>query len=148
MISTAQLLWRAAREAAGWGDVEDATIDHLGSATLHDAGVTSVMVATDHAHAPRALAVGRIVLGAYGIRQTPLLVAAPAAPESWLRFIRDVMRALLWTVTGVDGQTLAALIHPRRHAGVTSWTAGGDRGSELARQLAAALAGKPRASVG
>ena len=110
-----------------------------------EAAIRHVAVATDAAHRPRALAIGHIVLGAYGIRVSALPVDVPggsAEAESWLRLVRDVLRALLWAVTGLDGSSLAARIHPRRAADVREWRGQQAGGPQLARWLRDAFKAK------
>ena len=113
------------------------------------ANVTTVTVATDADHRRRALAIGRIVLGSRGIRVRPLIVnptpCSPASGESTFRVIRDVLRAVLWALTGMDGTSIAQLVHPRRAADVREWRTNhegaGDCGRDeaIAAWLAAAM---------
>lgn len=110
--------------------IDRTAIDTVGNFTtlagaFAAAGVTSVAVATDAAHQRRAHAVGRVILGVYGVRVRALTVAlnrsADAPTESWLRVLRDVLRALLWACLGLDGRSLAALVYPRRAADARAW---------------------------
>ena len=122
------------------------------AAPLAAAGAKCVAVATDAAHSTRAIPVGRIILGWYGIRTWPLIVQSVEVPvadpsETRLRTVRDVLRALLWVLIGFDGSTLAARVHPSRAADVRAWRdskqGGGHdaaRAGALSRALTAALA--------
>ena len=113
--------------------------------TFAAAGVNSVAVATDSSHRRRALAVAFIVLGSCAIQVECVVAnpigAPPAEPESWIRVIRDVLRALFWVMSGFDGQWLAALVHPRRAADVRAWRESKERGRDeaFARWLKAAV---------
>jgi uncharacterized SAM-binding protein YcdF (DUF218 family) len=78
----------------------------------------SVTVVTSGHHMPRALAIGRIVLGDAGIYVKKHVVVNsnyPAHPESLWRVLRDVVRALLWVFTGLDGRSIALYVHPYRN---------------------------------
>lgn len=92
---------------------------------LNAAGVRSIAVGTARAHMPRALAIGRVVLGAQGIHIVPLPVdAGEALNESWLRVLRDAVRALLWVLCGLHfGGFVGRLVHPYRFLDSTSWLA-------------------------
>jgi predicted acetyltransferase len=136
---------------------------------LAAAGVTSVVVATESAHALRARTaarlkqerssarfggwssvdrvapvagiVGLIVLSRYGIRAAMRTVdvsdAKSVAPEGCWRVLRDALRAVLWSVTGFDGRSLAARAHPRRADDVRAWRR--DGAQDYSQWLAAAL---------
>lgn len=108
---------------------------------LAAAGVTSVVVATESAHALRARIVGLIVLSRYGIRAAMRTVdvsdAKSVAPEGCWRVLRDALRAVLWSVTGFDGRSLVARAHPRRADDVRAWRR--DGAQDYSQWLAAAL---------
>ena len=93
------------------------------AASLATARVDSVVVATDKSHAQRASALGRIILGAYGIGVRSLVVSCSQSEpaESCIRLLRDVTRAFVWVATGFDGSSLARLVHPGRVADVRAW---------------------------
>ena len=148
-------LCAAVRDAGGQGQCrcDRTALDTVTNFTslvagLVAANVKSTAVVTDAAHYRRAIAVGRIVLGWSGIcvhgLRTPSLAIEPSA-ESIVRVVRDVLRAILWVFTGLDGTALAALVHPRRAADVLAWRSGRpaeDKGAHdeaLARWLTAAL---------
>jgi hypothetical protein len=79
--------------------------------------VSRVVLCTDSEHMRRALAVGKVVLGSCGIaieHTVPLKGCPGAARESWLRVLRDVLRALFWVCTGIEGSFVTKLIHPSR----------------------------------
>jgi hypothetical protein len=64
--------------------------------------IGSVTLVTGEEHLPRALAIGRIVLGSEGIAVTGLAARTDNAPEDPLRSYRDRLRAQLWRATGWD----------------------------------------------
>ena len=113
--------------------------------TFAAAGVNSVAVATDRSHMRRAYALAFIVLGSCAIQVESVVAnpmnAPPADPESWIRVIRDVLRALFWVMSGFDGQWLSGLIHPRRAADVRAWRRSKESGRDerFARWLKGAL---------
>lgn len=110
------------------------------AAALVSNGIDHVAVSTSREHARRAKLVGTIIYGACGIHlsfamaeldvaaecgATPQgLDASPPSEEGLARCIRDVLRALLWSVTGVDGTLFARLWHPHRAADAQRWAAG------------------------
>lgn len=109
---------------------------------LASAGVKSVIVATDAAHALRARVVGGIVLGRYNIRafmHTVYVADEETFPESWWRVLRDAARAVAFRLTGFDGSSLAAYVHPRRAADVRAWQRDGGTQVDYSPWLAAAL---------
>ena len=65
-----------------------------------------IYLITSEFHMPRAKAIATVVLGSQGIAFTPVSVPSSAPPESWLRILRDIGRALLWTITGRTGASL------------------------------------------
>jgi uncharacterized SAM-binding protein YcdF (DUF218 family) len=77
-------------------------------------GYRHLYLITSASHMPRALIVGRIVLGRYRIAVTPLPVATNrGSKETLLTTLRDFLRAILWALTGITGPdktTWAALI--------------------------------------
>ena len=59
-------------------------------------------------HLPRAKAIAFVILGSRGIAFTPVIVPAGEPPESGLRILRDILRAIFWVFTGHTG----ASFHP------------------------------------
>jgi uncharacterized SAM-binding protein YcdF (DUF218 family) len=71
---------------------------------LKTKGYRHLYVITSAHHMPRALTIGRIVLGRHGIAVTPLPVATNrGSRESPARTLRDALRAILWGITGITG---------------------------------------------
>ena len=91
---------------------------------LAAAGVDAVVVGTSASHARRAVAVGRIVLGAVGVHLVHM-VSVPegsaGGDEAWWRLVRDVLRALLWALVGVHGGSVTGYVHPARVMAVRAW---------------------------
>ncbi|CAE8629349.1 unnamed protein product [Polarella glacialis] len=87
-----------------------------------------VVVVTSRYHALRACSVAAVILGSQGLS----FVLAEASPgpgsspeehaelarrgprESWLRVLRDVLRAVVWVFTGFEGDAVAAFVHKNR----------------------------------
>lgn len=68
--------------------------------------IEEVYLITSDYHMRRASVVAQIVLGSRGIHFKPLAVQTeqtPEQPETMLREVRDVMRSLLWVLTGKTG---------------------------------------------
>ena len=139
------------RDPRGWRAavvVDRTAVDTLTNftslaAALETAGVQAAACATSPAHAPRAAAVGSIVLGAYGVQLRTHAIDCPAeSHEGAWRAWRDVVRALLWVLCGVDLSGLNALVHPARVASARRWLAGtgsADHRRALARAVCAAI---------
>ena len=81
-------------------------------------GVASVVVATARCHCARAAACAALILGSRGIALANIVPVDAAgdvsAPESRLRVVRDVVRSLLWVLTGFDLSGLSWVVHPAR----------------------------------
>lgn len=60
------------------------------------------LITSDY-HILRAKAIATFILGSKGITFTPVSVPSERAPESWLRILRDITRAILWIFTGHTG---------------------------------------------
>lgn len=89
------------------------------AAELKARGYRHLYMITSAHHMPRALSIGRIVLGRHGIAVTPLPVASgEASKESLLRILRDALRALLWAITGITGPE--KIIHPTQRASASA----------------------------
>jgi uncharacterized SAM-binding protein YcdF (DUF218 family) len=71
-----------------------------------------IYVITSKHHMARAKAIATIILGSAGIAFTPVSVPSGEPPESWLRILRDIGRAMLWILTGRTG----ASFNPRLEA--------------------------------
>ena len=86
--------------------------------------VRSVVIATSDYHRRRAAAVGAIVLASARVQVHAALglpsttSSAAARGESALRTARDVVRAVLWVLTGWDGRGVALRTHPSRRLGI------------------------------
>ena len=73
-------------------------------AELKAQGYKHLYLITSEHHMARALTTGRIVLGRHGIAVTPVPVATrPGSRESLARTLRDALRAVVWSVTGIAG---------------------------------------------
>ena len=82
-------------------------------------GVRRVLVLTSSFHLPRALAVGRVVLGAGGMDVRGLGIeggGGEGGEEGWLRRGRDYVRAWVWVVLGWERRGVVSWVHPTRRA--------------------------------
>ena len=68
--------------------------------------IQHIYLITSDYHIPRAKAIAILVLGSQSITFTPVAVPSNQPPESWLRILRDSIRALLWIMTGHTGARL------------------------------------------
>jgi uncharacterized SAM-binding protein YcdF (DUF218 family) len=68
-------------------------------------GIEHVYVLTSGAHLPRATAIADVVFRSQGIAYTPVSVPSNYGPESRIRTARDIVRSLVWTVTGRTGSS-------------------------------------------
>lgn len=68
--------------------------------------IQHIYLITSDYHIPRAKAIAILVLGSQSITFTPVAVPSNQPPESWLRILRDSIRALLWIITGHTGARL------------------------------------------
>ncbi|MGF1479779.1 MAG: YdcF family protein [Cyanophyceae cyanobacterium] len=57
-------------------------------------------------HMARSLAIATLIFGSQGIIVTPVPISTPEPRESWWLILRDVLRALVWLVTGWSGASL------------------------------------------
>lgn len=71
-----------------------------------------IYVITSQHHMPRSKAIATLILGSAGIAFTPVSVPSGEPPESWVRILRDIGRAMLWILTGRTG----ASFNPRLEA--------------------------------
>lgn len=62
--------------------------------------INLIYLITEQFHMPRAKLVGNLVLGSRGIKLKPIAVASEIPPERTQKTIRDLLRAILWLVTG------------------------------------------------
>lgn len=65
--------------------------------------IQHLFLITSDYHMPRAKAIATLVLGSQGIAFTPLALPSNRTQESLLHIIRDIVRSLLWIVTGHTG---------------------------------------------
>lgn len=63
------------------------------------------LITSDY-HMRRARAIATLILGSAGIAFTPVAVPSGEPPESPLRILRDIGRAILWIFTGLSGASL------------------------------------------
>lgn len=83
--------------------------------------IRHVLLVTSDYHMPRAAVIGRLIFHGAGIWTTPHPITTSYPPtskrvrsETKLRTARDVARALLWMVTGVEMSGLGRFVHPER----------------------------------
>ncbi|MBF2074592.1 MAG: YdcF family protein [Synechococcales cyanobacterium C42_A2020_086] len=69
-------------------------------------GIQHLYVVTSDFHMSRARVIAFIVLGSQGITFTPVAVPSDRPPEELPRILRDMLRSLLWLVTGRTGASL------------------------------------------
>ncbi|MDX1977506.1 MAG: YdcF family protein [Pseudanabaenaceae cyanobacterium bins.68] len=62
--------------------------------------INQIYLITEKFHMPRAKLVGNLILGSRGIKLKPIAVASPLPPERTQKVIRDLLRAILWLLTG------------------------------------------------
>ncbi|MEC4884714.1 MAG: YdcF family protein [Scytonema sp. PMC 1070.18] len=65
--------------------------------------VHHVYLITSDFHMARSRAIATVVLGSRGIVVTPVSVASTGSPESKWKVVRDVLRSLIWILTGRSG---------------------------------------------
>lgn len=76
-------------------------IDDLKEQEIHH-----IYLITSDFHMPRAKAIATVILGSQGIVFTPISVSSiQKQSESIPRILRDVVRSLLWIITGNTGRT-------------------------------------------
>jgi len=62
--------------------------------------ITHVYVITSEFHMPRALVIGKIVLGSRGIEMYPVTIPSEIKSENPTKALRDGLRSVFWLVTG------------------------------------------------
>ena len=62
--------------------------------------ITDVYVLTSDFHMPRALVIGKIVLGSRGIQMHPVTIPSGVKSENPTKSFRDGLRSVFWLVTG------------------------------------------------
>ncbi|MEI6063869.1 MAG: YdcF family protein [Pseudanabaena sp. ELA748] len=62
--------------------------------------ITDVYVITSDFHMPRAIVIGKIILGSRGIEMHPVTIPSTIEPESQTKVLRDGLRSVFWLVTG------------------------------------------------
>ena len=63
-------------------------------------GIHHLLLITSDFHMPRARAIATIVIGSQGITFTPLAISSNQPKESTARIVRDIVRSLIWVVSG------------------------------------------------
>ncbi|MBD2177773.1 YdcF family protein [Pseudanabaena sp. FACHB-1998] len=67
---------------------------------LQSRKITDVYVLTSDFHMPRALVIGKIVLGSRGIEMHPVTIPSKIQSENPAKSLRDGLRSVFWLVTG------------------------------------------------
>jgi uncharacterized SAM-binding protein YcdF (DUF218 family) len=67
---------------------------------LQKRNITDVYVITSDFHMPRALVIGKIVLGSRGIEMYPVTIPSTIKSENPAKSLRDGLRSVFWLVTG------------------------------------------------
>jgi uncharacterized SAM-binding protein YcdF (DUF218 family) len=67
---------------------------------LQQRKITNVYVLTSDFHMPRALVIGKIVLGSRGIQMHPVTIPSQIKSENPAKSLRDGLRSVFWLVTG------------------------------------------------
>jgi uncharacterized SAM-binding protein YcdF (DUF218 family) len=67
---------------------------------LQQRKITDVYVLTSDFHMPRALVIGKIVLGSRGIEMHPVTIPSSIKSENPAKALRDGLRSVFWVVTG------------------------------------------------
>lgn len=62
--------------------------------------ITDVYVITSDFHMPRAMIIGKIVLGSRGIEMHPIAIPSKIQSENPAKTLRDGLRSVFWLVTG------------------------------------------------
>ncbi len=73
-------------------------VDELQNHNIHH-----VYLITSDFHMPRAIAIATIVFGSRGIAFTPVPYPTDTSGESFLKIVRDVIRSVIWLVSGYTG---------------------------------------------
>jgi uncharacterized SAM-binding protein YcdF (DUF218 family) len=67
---------------------------------LQQRKITDVYVLTSEFHMPRALVIGKIILGSRGIEMHPISIPSSIKSENPAKSLRDGFRSVVWLVTG------------------------------------------------
>ncbi|MCA6595545.1 MAG: YdcF family protein [Pseudanabaena sp. M046S1SP1A06QC] len=67
---------------------------------LQKRNITDVYIITSDFHMPRALVIGKIVLGSRGIEMYPVTIPSTIKSENPAKSLRDGLRSVFWLVTG------------------------------------------------
>ena len=67
---------------------------------LQQRQIKDVYVITSEFHMPRALVIGRIILGSRGIEIHPIAIPSQIKSENPTKALRDGLRSVFWLVTG------------------------------------------------
>jgi uncharacterized SAM-binding protein YcdF (DUF218 family) len=63
--------------------------------------ITDIYVITSDYHMPRALVIGKVVLGSRGIHMHPVTIPTNTNSEDPAKSLRDGVRSVFWLVTGI-----------------------------------------------
>lgn len=80
---------------------------------LEARGINSIYLVTSDNHMTRARIIGEIVFGSRGIMLQPVAVPSDMPPESLDKSLRDVIRSVVWLITGYTGSDIADLMPNR-----------------------------------
>jgi uncharacterized SAM-binding protein YcdF (DUF218 family) len=108
--------WLRGRVHIDWKALDTVTNFSTMVAQLKSVGVTSVYLVTSDYHMRRANAVASVMLGMSGIKHTCVVVPPAQArpPEPFVKVVRDVVRAFIWVVTGLDFRFAVGWFLPAR----------------------------------
>ena len=67
---------------------------------LQQRKITNVYLLTSEFHMPRALVIGKIILGSRGIEMHPVSIPSSIKSENPAKSLRDGLRSVVWLVTG------------------------------------------------
>jgi uncharacterized SAM-binding protein YcdF (DUF218 family) len=96
--------WLQGRVHIDWKALDTVTNFSTMISQFHQVGVSSLYLVTSDYHMRRANAVASIMLGLSGIKYMPIVVPPVQArpPEQLYKVMRDVVRAFIWVISGVD----------------------------------------------
>ncbi len=77
--------------------------------TLEENNIHHVYLITSSFHMTRAKAIATLVLGSRAIAFTPVTISSKRTPESFSHVLRDVIRSVVWLITGRTGASLRSI---------------------------------------